>query len=169
MTVPYPWRRILVPTDFSTCSDTALALATLLAQDHGAEVVLLHVVCLTDLSPDVRIHPPSHPEGISVGDHARVEARRRLDPRLERVPRGVSARAEIVFGKAEHAILKAIDTLAPDVLVMGTHGRSGFTHLFLGSVAERVLRKSRVPVVTVREASCSEAPVDAELGDEREG
>jgi nucleotide-binding universal stress UspA family protein len=93
MSVSYPFRRILVPTDFSTCSDSALELGANLAADHGAELIALHVVDLGHVSSKAVIRTDSHPEGILVGDHALALAKGELTRRLDRLGAKVANRS----------------------------------------------------------------------------
>ncbi len=166
----YPFKRILVPTDFSTCSDAALDLAAGLAVDQNAELVVLHVVTTHDLPLTAIVHPPAHPAGISVRDYSEAVARRELDSRLAHLPAALQRRSTLVaFGAAASAILAHADSLAPDLIVMGSHGRSGFSHMLAGSVAEKVIRACLVPVLVVRERTCREQPLDLQLDGEREG
>ncbi len=165
----YPFHRVLVATDFSGCADSALELGARLAHDHGAELLVLHVVEVRGLGLDVRIHPKTHPEGITVDAYTRELAERQLAQRLEHLPVMVRRRAEVVHGAAGPTILEFAQREHADLIVMGTRGRSGLAHLFAGSVAERVVRHSVVPVVTVREPTCRQPPVDPDLGDELEG
>ncbi|MCA9515988.1 MAG: universal stress protein [Myxococcales bacterium] len=170
MTVPYPFRKILVPTDFSTCSDSALTLGAQLAHDVGAELVALHVVDPGHVPLSAVIHPSTHPEGVDVRTHTTELATRAIERRLERLPVTVVARSgHVVFGRPAKMICQAVADLGADLVVMGTHGRTGIAHLIMGSVAEKVLRVAKVPVLTVREATCVDRPLDPELSFEDEG
>jgi nucleotide-binding universal stress UspA family protein len=138
-------RTILHPTDFSAGSDAAFRFAADLARDYDAKLVVLYA-----LEPAIAIAG----EGALVPfdlDELRAAARKRLDAirpagnglRLERVLREGPSAATVVAFAAE---------LAADLIVMGTHGRTGLGRLFLGSVAEEVLRKAPCPVLTVKAA-----------------
>jgi len=168
--IAYPFKRILVPTDFSTCSDAALELAARLAADHGAELVVLHVVDHSGLPAKAVIHPDTHPEGISVFAYTEEVAQRELAGRLARLPVDVPRRrARVAHGAPAATILAFSAELAPDLIVMGSHGRSGLAHLLAGSVAEKVMRACIVPLLAVRESSCREQPLDLGLDSEAEG
>lgn len=137
-------RRILVPTDFSVSAARALDLAVELAKALGAEVVLLHAVAL-----------PSHyapyalvPVGMEWIQAAREEGSARLAQECGRVV-GVPITSELREGRPDESILAVADR-SFDMIVMGTHGRVGLKHMLLGSVAERVVRHSPIPVLTVR-------------------
>ncbi|MDR7613404.1 MAG: universal stress protein [Armatimonadota bacterium] len=142
-------RRILVATDFSPPAQGALAWARLLSRTTGAEVVLLHVV---ELTPEVLAAIPEEILAPAVGGRIREYLLGQAHQRLEAVARpeeGVAVR----MGGVGHHIVEAVQELHADLVCMGTHGRTGLAHLVLGSVAEQVVRRSPVPVLTVREAS----------------
>jgi len=161
MSVSYPFRRILVPTDFSTCSDSALELGANLAADQGAELIALHVVDLGHVSSKAVIHTAAHPEGILVGDHAIALATSEITRRLDRLGAKVLNRSSrISLGAPVRAICAAVAELGVDLVVMGTHGRGGLAHIVMGSVAEKVLRTAKIPVLTVREETCIDRPLD---------
>ncbi len=140
-------RRILAPTDFSDISDRCVEQAVELARLLGSEVVLLHavepVVMAGDLFGASAI--------VNVTAEVQRAARQGLALRLERLrkKRGIRCRSVLVNGTAAVAIVDAAARLRADLIMMATHGRSGLSHLFLGSVAERVVRGARCPVLTV--------------------
>lgn len=142
------FRRILHPTDFSRASAPALRRAVALARACRAPLVLLHV--MTPPSPFLGegALPRSYADLLNL---ARRSARRRLAAALARVRR-VRVRAQAIFAEGLPAdeILRAARRARADLIVMGTHGRTGVSRVFLGSVAERVVRESRCPVLTVR-------------------
>lgn len=142
------FRRILHPTDFSRASAPALRRAVALARACRAPLVLLHV--MTPPSPFIGEDtlPSSYVDLLIL---ARRSAKRRLAAVFVRVRRtGVRARAVFVEGLPADAILRAARRMRADLIVMGTHGRTGVSRVFMGSVAERVVRQSRCPVLTVR-------------------
>lgn len=134
---------ILVPVDFEAASLKAIELAKELAGKMGAEVVLVHVYQLP-----VYTYPGLEPT-LLPGFHAEVSAAasRALD-QLSAQWGGL--RSLLREGDPASEVLAAADEVKPVMIVMGTHGRKGLAHLFLGSVAERVIRKSSIPVLTVR-------------------
>ncbi len=134
-------KRILVPTDFGPAADAALTYARALAKSFGATLHVMHVAENFFLRP-------------TVGDpHAlKAAVARRLEERLT---------AEDRIGLHAHAVLETSDHAADaitgyakeadiDLIVMGTHGRHGISHLLVGSVAERVVRTASCPVLTVK-------------------
>jgi nucleotide-binding universal stress UspA family protein len=142
------FRRILHPTDFSRASAPALRRAVALARACRAPLVLLHV--MTPPSPFISEGPPpsSYADLLIL---ARRSAKRRLATVFVRVRQmGVRAQAVFAEGLPVDEILRAARRTRVDLIVMGTHGRTGVSRVFMGSVAERVARESRCPVLTVR-------------------
>jgi universal stress protein A len=146
------FRRIMHPTDFSRASAPALRRAVALARACRAPLVLLHV--MTPPSPFIgEDTPPSSYADLLI--LARRSAKRRLAAALARVRRErVRARAIFAKGLPADEILHAARRMRADLIVMGTHGRTGVSRVFMGSVAERVVRESRCPVLTVRAHGC---------------
>lgn len=139
---------ILVPTDFSDSANAALGWAESLARAFEAQIVLLHVVDLEyQWIPAGPAVVPS-PVPAAVARRVREQARVSLDA-LAAKTAGVR-RGLLRSGHARDVILAAADEVKADVIVMGTHGRRGVEHLFIGSVAEYVVRHARAPVMTVR-------------------
>ena len=144
-------RRILVATDFAESAERALACAVQLARRHGAELVLVHVYM--DL--------PAYPE-ITAGQVEAIyeEQRAWIEAALERRARaargeGLLARAVLRTGPAASTIAETAKDEGADLLVVGTHGRSGLDRLILGSVAERVVRLASCPVLVVKSAEAA--------------
>ena len=140
-------KTILVPSDFSDCSEEALRYGLELARRFDAQLHLLHVV-------QDPVAQPWAAEGFSVPLFEVVEqwqkqAEERLKASVPAADRGrvtiasvvATPYAEILDYAASHAV---------DLIVMGTHGRGGVTHMLLGSIAERVVRRAPCPVLTVR-------------------
>ena len=145
------FRTILHPTDFSPGSAAALEYACDLARDCGARLVVVYA-----MGPVV----PIAAEGVILSSDLN-ELRELARKQLEAVrPADPNARMERVFreGPAATVILDAADEFEADLIVMGTHGRTGFRRLVLGSVAEEVVRKSLCPVLTVKAAVRVERP-----------
>jgi universal stress protein A len=140
-------RRILAPTDFSEMSDRCVEGAAELARILGSEIILFHAVEPIVMAGDLF----GASAMVNVMDEVQSAARQGLALRLKRLQkkRGVRCRSVLVNGTAALAIVDAAIRLRADLIMMATHGRSGLSHLFLGSVAERVVRSSRCPVLTV--------------------
>lgn len=137
--------KILVPLDFSEHSERALAYAFDLARALGATVHLVHVYPVTAYAA-----PPLLPGPVVVGQF-RDESQRVFDEMLARVKREYSPdiTGSLKEGVPHVEILRCASDIHADMIVMGTHGHTGFEHLLLGSVAERVVRGATVPVLTV--------------------
>ncbi len=166
------WKTILYAHDFSDCAagvePTVVELATLL----GANVVVCHVSELTrGMSADTVITAPGEEHPCRLGDFTLRAANARLDEVIDRLrTRGVTARPVALLDAIPVGILRAAREHGADVIVMGTHGRTGLEHLLLGSVAEKVLRQAQVPVLTLRTpAKAPNLREDQVLSDERDG
>jgi nucleotide-binding universal stress UspA family protein len=146
------WKTILVPHDFSSSANHAAATARDVAKLHGAKIVLLHVIDLPyQLQPDTVIVPEGAGAPISVKEYAVTSAETHLQDLVERLSKdGVTATSFVRVGNAVDEILRFSDENSVDLVAMGTHGRTGIKHLLLGSVAERVVRASKAPVLTIR-------------------
>ncbi len=135
--------RILVPTDFSGTSDVALEYARALAARFDATLHLLHVLddpfVAEGLAAEAYIT-----EAPSIRTSLLEDARTRLSHRVQGC-----ATTEAVFGRGATTIVDYAERCGIDLIVMGTHGRTGLAHLLIGSVAERVVRTARCPVLTV--------------------
>lgn len=136
--------QILVPVDFSPCSDAALALARENFPD--ASVRLLHVV------EPKRIGAGGGPRMLSplhAGEE--VEAAEEESDRRLRGLAGPGDETAVLVGEPAERILWAADHWKPQLILMGTHGRTGLAHFLVGSVAEEVVRHAQVPVLVVKE------------------
>ena len=141
--------RILVPTDFSATADTALDYAYELAGRFGASLELMHVLddplVVDGMAGEVYISEGPALRTAMLQD-AQERLRHRASPR-EGIPR---IETEVIFGHGARTIAEHAAERGADLIVMGTHGRTGFAHLMLGSVAERLVRTAPCPVLTVR-------------------
>lgn len=140
------FRRILVPHDFSKHSRKALKVAVDLAAEHRGRVRVVHAVTPYYLAPEA---PPS--PGVFLEPESLVAtAKKTLAKEVAKVVgrRRITVRTEVLIGEAAHVIVDAAKTA--DSIVMATMGRTGLERLLIGSVAERVVRHSRVPVLTIR-------------------
>ena len=149
--------RILVPTDFSPPSASALAMARELATRFGASIHLLHVLedpyVAGSYAPEVYGYVPA---GLRETWQRTAETQLlAVFPEREREP--FRAKSTVVFGSPARTIVEYADSNGFDLIVMGTHGRGGVAHLLLGSVAERVVRTAPCPVLTVRESQATQA------------
>ena len=137
------FKRVLVAADFSEASGRAVELAAAIARDAGAE---LHVVNVCEI-PNYGQFPTSV-DLVTPLSEAATRKLGELVASLRGVVPGVKGTLKV--GVAWEQILAAAEELAPDLVVLGTHGRRGFAHALMGSVAERVVRTSPTPVLTVR-------------------
>lgn len=143
-------KRLLHATDFSAASRPAFRLAQELARAFKSELVLCHVYQRpTPLMAGDVPAPPRLLDDMWAAD--RKAALRRLDA-LIRAARGAGVRASplLVEGPPAAAIVRAASRKRADLLILGTHGRTGVRRMLIGSVAERVVRTASCPVLTVR-------------------
>ena len=147
-----PIKSILVPTDFSPASDIAFRYALDMAVTQGRAIHLIHALDDTSFAT-------AYPDGIyaelpGLREQVMAEANRRLQPMVaECAAAGVPATAQTAVGRPARLIANVAKARATDLIVMGTHGRGGFAHMVLGSVAERVVRTAPCAVLTVRDSS----------------
>jgi universal stress protein A len=142
-------KRILVPVDFSPLSKKAVHYATRLAQQFGGEVDLLHVV-EPEIPPafdGLMIAPPTVPNGAGVGCAGRLKALANSVRNAGVAEVGSTVRP----GLAAFEIVEAAKELDVDLIVIATHGYTGWKHFAIGSTAERVVRAAPCPVLVVRE------------------
>lgn len=143
-----PIRKILCATDLSPASEPAWEEAQLLARALGAELVLLHVVPPVFVPMEGYFPPQMYQELV---EGAEQEAQRHLDALLGKLgDPPLKARSRIVEGSAALRILDVAREEGSDLLVVGTHGRTGVGRVLVGSVADRIVRSAPRPVVTVR-------------------
>ena len=142
----FGFKRILCPLDFDENAMEALALAAQLARQNDATVFLLHVVPF--------VMPPSYaPSNVYTSDVQQEAARKRLQEIAQRYLKGIKCELSTHVGDVAATILRAEREFAADAIVMATHGRRGLSRVLLGSVAEKVVRESSCPVLTMRPAA----------------
>ena len=138
----FPITKILYPTDFSEPSRPAFDVACSLARDYGAELLVCHVA-----APAVML------AGEGVVLETLAEEVEQVAARLGQVKSDhpqVRLTHVLLRGDPAGEILRLAGDAKPDLIVMGTHGRSGLGRLLMGSVTEAVMRKAPCPVVTVK-------------------
>ncbi len=149
--VRYPYRTVLVPTDGSDCAAAALDVAVDVATTEGAVLHALSVVDIASLGADVR----TELQTAFLEEHAEDAVERATDVAEAASVESVSG--AVVFGSSIHGEIGSyVDEADVDLVVVGTHGRSGVDRYLLGSVAEKLVRTSPVPVLTVREPADGE-------------
>lgn len=140
-------KRILLPVDFSECSRKATTYAASLARQFNAEVLLLHVIEIAPHPPEMLIL-----ESETLNAKLRTETNRLLSEWRQEIPERISTRVLLRNGTAPYReIVQAAHENNADLIVLGTHGRTGLAHLLIGSTAERVVRHAPCPVLVVRE------------------
>ena len=138
--------RIVCATDFSDTAEAAWDLAIELARTHQAELVLVHVFSEMPVYPEVAVASIQ-----SVWQEQRQWAEEQLAGRVEAAAEhGLPARSLLRTGSAPEEIVQAAGDESADLVVVGTHGRTGINRLVIGSVAERVVRVAPCPVLTVK-------------------
>lgn len=140
------FEQIFVPTDFSTHADAALAIAVGIAEKFRSRIVLVHAcepptyAYMGLMTTTVDLVTPLHDAAREALASSLADLRARY----------ANADSLLLFGVVAVELLAAIEKRKPDLVVMGTHGRTGMSHLLLGSVAERLVRTAPVPVLTVK-------------------
>lgn len=145
-------RSILAPTDFSRASRHAVEYAAGLAEHFGATLWLVHVS-----AAPLAEHETEHPGAVGIYHRAREEQAQHVRQRIAELVaelaeqhEGLKVESELRVGVPYAAIIDASTELGVDMIVMGTAGLTGFSHFLIGSTAERVVRLSKIPVLTVR-------------------
>jgi nucleotide-binding universal stress UspA family protein len=140
---------ILVPTDFSKYSENAVKYAAAFAEKFGAELHILHVVQdMAVFIPEAVLVTPMMTPPI---DQFKAAAQAALEKVIKDLNlSGLKVQTEIAQGVPFAEIIRTARDKDVDLIVMGTHGRTGLVHMLLGSVAEKVVRKAPCPVLTVR-------------------
>jgi nucleotide-binding universal stress UspA family protein len=161
-------KRILFPTDFSEAANNALQIAISLAKQVQAEIVVLHSLNSAQQYADISLStagditmPGMRPDVVFA---AIEEEKKRVTNKMETLVSevtnmGISVQSEIVQPALEHVINEIAIEKKIDFIVMGTHGASGLREAFIGSVAQKVVRLARIPVLTVN-ANCKDFRVN---------
>jgi nucleotide-binding universal stress UspA family protein len=147
-------KTLLVPTDFSERSSAAVEMALSMAKQVGAKTLFLHSLDWSD-------HPD---EMTAMSDEGyafmKDQASAFLNDLVQKaLKQGVEASAELANGVPFLEIIQAAGKHHADLIIMGTHGRTGLQHLMMGSQAERVLRQAPCPVLTIKNRKETLAPV----------
>lgn len=142
-------RRIVHPSDFSKASGAAFKKAVEMAKADRAELMVIHVVSpIVPMAGEGYVSPKMYEE---IAASTRSWAQKQLDKLLAKAKQtGVRAKGFVLEGGAHEQIVRFAKSKRADLLVLGTHGRSGLAKLFLGSVAGRVVTGATCPVLTVR-------------------
>ena len=141
------FKRILVPVDFSDASGRALDTALGLAADLGAEIKVIHIHQVqAQYMIEGGLYAPELDE-----DELIEKRKKELDNFVAEHKGDPDMAREVRAGLPEKEILDIAGDFKADLIVMGTHGRTGLSHLLMGSVTENVLRHSEVPILSVRQ------------------
>jgi nucleotide-binding universal stress UspA family protein len=138
--------RILFPTDFSECSRSILDYVTSFVKANKGKLYLLHVIEFENLPRVAEAAKPEAP------DPKRLkEAQDELETLVPK-SEGVPVECMVRQGHPFNEIIRVAEKIGADIIVMATHGRTGFEQILIGSVAEKVVRHSTCPVLTVKPA-----------------
>ena len=137
-----PSSKILIATDFSRSSEAAVQYAASLGRDGGSQLLVLHVI---------QPQPPygAANMGLLVDQNEKL-LHQMLDEAVNR-DSGVDHESHLLVGRPADEILRFADENDVDLIVLGTHGRTGAARLLTGSVAETVIRMAKCPVLTIRQ------------------
>lgn len=148
------FKRILVATDFSACADAALGAATSLARTMGSALTIVHV---QSPLPAYAFAEGAAPDLARLEDEQRRWAEDRLERQAETArASGVSVSTALRVGMPADEVVQAARDTGTDLIVVGTHGRTGLNRLLIGSVAERIVRTAPCPVLTMRDPVCGQ-------------
>jgi len=137
-----PLHTILHPTDFSERSEAALHLACALARDYGARLVVLHVATQPPLIYGEGMLPLDADEFLGY-------AKEQLD-NLHLPLDDIRAERRLEAGDAANEVMRVAKQIRADLIVIGTHGRTGVSRLLMGSTAEQIVRRASCPVLTLK-------------------
>jgi nucleotide-binding universal stress UspA family protein len=156
-----PLGTILHPTDFSEHSEFAFRVASALARDYNARLILLHV-----LPPPMVLYAGGP---VPAEMWPSVEEIKEKLHKMEGRTHHVRVESEVMEGDPVDMILRAAEESHSDVIVMGTHGRTALARLLLGSVAESVMRKAPCPVLTAKPVPAAKKVVEESEAKEESG
>lgn len=150
-----PIKRIMCPTDFSEPSHEALKVASELAAHFGAQLLLIHIapeIPLPAWADDALKDRDAYEPGLSDFEEAlHTNAQRELHDVIKRlVPAEIESRAIVGRGDAANEIVRIAEGEHVGLIIISTHGMTGWRQIAFGSVAERVVRQSSRPVLTIR-------------------
>lgn len=143
----FPIRKILCPTDFSASAENAFLVASSLARDQGARLEVLYVeVPIPYGEMGIPITPEELGGNLKEKLWESFRALTKSDPQM----RNLRVNTHLAEGDPATEIIRAAKETDCDLIVMGTHGRTGLARILMGSVAEHVVRKAHCPVLTVK-------------------
>jgi nucleotide-binding universal stress UspA family protein len=142
-------RKILAPTDLSELSLAGVKYALKLARAQDAEVILYYVVVIADSWPPTRDEFEFDPVRGLIEDQ-KCLLDRFVKQKLFELSANVKVRPLVEIGIPYKSIVEKAEEEGVDIIVMSTHGRSGFDHMLIGSVTEKVVRRANCPVLSIR-------------------
>ena len=156
------FKKILVPTDFSSSAQQAFEYAIELNRSYNARLYLVHVLQdFTDFS-EFNLSPTILPQLYAEFEE---NATKRLEELIQNlVPAPMNCDMYILHGVAYYEITQFASDEAVDLIVIGSRGRTGLSHLIFGSTAEKVIKRAHCPVLTVKHAEAKEAPPEPGCG-----
>ena len=138
-------------TDFSENADQAFVVASELAVEFGASLEIIHVTVSFSLSPPVHAtYMPIEYDPKFIEEVTQAALKSIREKYVGKLPAGITYNVNLVSGYAATEILRIVDERHIDLLVMGSHGLTGFAHVLFGSTADRVVRRASCSVLTVR-------------------
>ena len=150
------FKKIVVGTDFSEPAEMAWRAATELARRLSAELVVIHV---EEPLPAYAFTEGALPMLPRLQDEVRTWAEGELATRAEHArAEGLSISTAVLIGTPADALVEAAQSQGADLIVVGTHGRTGLERVIIGSVAERVVRAAHCPVLTVKSVATAQEP-----------
>jgi nucleotide-binding universal stress UspA family protein len=142
-------KKLLVPTDFSKTADNALSVAAQLAHKQGAEIYLMHMLELPLHQIDAMSSHSDLPEAMFF---MKLVHKRFKDVMKREELQGINVHEVVKFNQPISAVLDACDEYNIDMIIMGSHGTSGFKEMFIGSNTEKVVRVSNTPVLVIKKS-----------------
>ncbi|MGH7826055.1 MAG: universal stress protein [Candidatus Binatia bacterium] len=137
-------RKILVPVDFSSYSESTIGYASIFAEKFTATLILMHVIESLPYSVTDTLKLVEHRKTLET---LATSLLRNLSDELRE--RNLAAKTVLVWGNPGREILAKARSEKADLILMGTHGRTGLPHMVMGSVAEKTVRLSPIPVMTI--------------------
>ena len=148
-------KKILVPTDFSDHAEYALKVAAKIAKEHDGEIFLLHLLELPGQENDAIVAGAEVPE---IAFFLKKAHERFDDVKSADYLDGLNVTDSILFSDAFEGIIKTAKKQDIDLIVMGSHGASGFKEMFIGSNTEKVVRTSSIPVLVIKKEEADFSP-----------
>ncbi|MDP4280833.1 MAG: universal stress protein [Bacteroidota bacterium] len=141
------YEKILVATDYTDLAENAVKTASVLCQQHDAELVFLHVVRdVPAYTPDFEFNPTqNYTKELKIAAQSEIK---RFGDNI-RKEYNIDVEEVVAYGEVVEEIVKSVEEKHPDMVLVGTHGASGFRRFFIGSTAYRVIKHTRYPVMTI--------------------